>query len=538
MHQQAGLDDYGLNKKRTVLLLRSVVVISLSYLVLFTDAGTSAHSVAYILALIVSNLALTFIPSNVFNERHFSKILFLFDTAAVLIGLYFTVGFSQDFLIVYFFTMFLTAVVDTVGQIAVGALAVSMLYGLWLWMTAGTALGSAEWLRLPFFFIVAIFYAYMTEEVKRERARRLQAERESEHLRFLLMLGDASARERASHDWADRVKAVIEAAFPRLTCQTETIPLASGGVGIWVPFVTNGKTFGGLQVAAKDGTRLSPDEEQFCGVAALVAANGLYTAEQAQAIRDTTRLKEEFLANLSHEFRTPLQGMLGYLDLLEDSLTTHPDGMAHESVERLRANTHRLQTLLEELLCFAELRAGHRPKVVECVDVPELFAQFDGMVNQQLTGRPIRFEWEVQADVPPLMTDGRKLRQVITGLLSNAVKFTDRGTIRLHARSAPDWQIEISVEDSGVGIDPTQFEHIFEEFRQLDGSLTRRVDGLGLGLALARELTTMLGGRITVESTPNQGTAFRVRLPSSDAQRRGALTAGIPELRLANSLAH
>jgi signal transduction histidine kinase len=531
-----GTDDYGLNKKRTVLLLRSVVVVSLSYLVLFTDAGTAAHTVTYILALILSNIALTIIPAETYSQKLFSKVLFLVDTAAVLAGLYFTVGFSQDFLIVYFFTMLLTAVVDTVLQIAIGAIFISSLYGIWLWMTAGTTLGSAEWLRLPFFFIIAVFYAYMTEEVKRERARRLQAERESEHLRFILLLGDAFAQSGA-HDWAERVQSVIEAAFPRLSCQVAaTAPAVPTPRGVWVPFVAHGRAFGGLLVQTRDGTPLSPDEEQFCGVAAFVAANGLYTVEQERVVGDSTRLKEEFLSNLSHEFRTPLHGLLGYLDLLEDTVAPDADGTARDCLNRVRVNACRLQNLLEELLWFAELRAGHRPKVVERVDLHELFAHFESVLAQQLMGRPVRFECDVHADVPVLQTDGRKLRQVISGLLSNAVKFTEKGVVRLAAQCVQGRYVEISVEDSGIGIEPQNLDVIFEEFRQLDGSLTRRVDGLGLGLALARELTTLLGGRIMVEST-GRGSVFRVRLPLADTPARQPRAVRLPRLKLANSLA-
>jgi len=506
------LEPYGLDRKRTILLLRSVVVVSLCYLVLFTDAGTSPHSVGYILCLIVSNGALALIPAPIYSNRGFSKALFLFDTACVLVGLYFTVGLSQDFLIVYFFTMLLTAMVDTMGQIAVGAVVVSLIYGAWLWMTANGHLGSAEWLRLPFFFIVAIFYAYMTEEVKRERTRRQQAERESEHLRFLLALGDAVSAPGSTAHWADQVKQAVEAAFPRLTCEAmATLPPGPTGLVHWVPLTARGRTFGGLRVAPTDGCPLSPDEERFCDVAAFVAANGLFAGEQAS---DASRMKQEFLSNLSHELRTPLHAILGYVELLEGAMGVPVDAVVSDSLARLRANSTRLHGLLEELLWFAELRAGGaRASGVERVDLPSVFAELEPVVVAQIDAKPVRFAWRVEADVPTLHADGRKVRQIVSGLLSNAVKFTERGAIRLHARRVSPQEIEISVEDSGVGIQPHDFDLIFEEFRQVDGSLTRRVDGLGLGLALVRELTTLLSGHIHVESGAEHGSTFRVRLP-------------------------
>src|SRR5258708_5737007 len=157
-------EKHVLDKKRTVVLLRSVVVISTSYLILFGPAATNPLSIGYILCLIATTVALALAPKEWFHRLDFSAALLLGDTAVVLIGLYLTVGcFSQDFLIIYFFTIFLTAATEGVAQIGLGAAMVSVLYGYWLWMTTAHSLGAGEWLRLPFFFVVAVFYAYMTE---------------------------------------------------------------------------------------------------------------------------------------------------------------------------------------------------------------------------------------------------------------------------------------------------------------------------------------------------------------------------------------
>jgi signal transduction histidine kinase len=131
----------------------------------------------------------------------------------------------------------------------------------------------------------------------------------------------------------------------------------------------------------------------------------------------------------------------------------------------------------------------------------------------ELAGRPIELSTEVVSGTVRLLTDGRKLQQIIGCLVSNAMKFTSEGFIRLHAAVIDGEQIEIAVTDSGVGIEPGQLGMIFEEFRQVDASLTRRAGGLGLGLALARELAHLLHGKITVESQPQHGSTFRLRLP-------------------------
>ena len=520
-------EECGLDKKRTVILLRSVVAISLSYLVVFAQTDVAPATIVYVLAWILSNGALTRFPPAAFRQPLFSKVLFLGDTAAVLFGLYCTVGFSQDFLIVYFFTMFLTAAVETVAQIAVGAIIVSGLYGVWLCTSATHTLGSAEWLRLPFFFIVAIFYAYMTEEVKRERERRLQVEREGQHLRFLLQLSDAFSGPNATRELITQLGAVVTSAFPRLRCTVSAE--ADGSDANCFRIQAHGATFGALQVTATDGGALRDDEEQFCRVVALVAANALHAAEQtSSAMGSHARLKEEFLGTLSHELRTPLHAILGYIEILENILVPSRDPLAHESVERLRTNTCRLQGLLEEMLWFAELRSGEREVQIEPVHLQEIFEPLVVRTRNELVGRPIHLVSRVEVDIPVLRTDRRKLSHIIDALLSNAAKFTERGTIELTARCLPGEEVEIAVRDAGIGIDAKDFGAIFEDFRQLDGSLTRRVGGMGIGLALAQELATVLGGRIDVESQRNSGSKFSLHLPMDAAKGGGVRDALTP----------
>lgn len=520
----------GIDKKRTVVLLRSVVVISTCYLILFGGSATGAASIAYILALIVSNLLLALTPREWFHEPRFSAALLLGDTGVVLVGLYLTVGcFSQDFLIIYFFTIFLTTATESVAQIAVGAAMISGLYGYWLWLTTAHALGAGEWLRLPFFFIVAVFYAYVTEETKQERWRRQQAERESDRLRFLLDVSETFSQRVVSEQLVRQLATLVEAAFPRLECRAHLQPTAHAqGHGTVFLVHTRDRTFGALQVAPKDGGRLNRDEEQFCKVLALVAANALYAAEQVSAVHDGTRVKQEFLSTLSHELRSPLHVILGNADIIADEVRAVASPFVQESVERLRASAFRLLDIVEELLCFTELRAGGAAVYVERVDVPALFEDLSTCMKGLLSGRPIRFECSVGTDVAALHTDRRKLRLVVNGLLANAAKFTEAGFVRLSAHRIDD-QIEITVEDSGIGIDAADLPKIFQEFHQLDGSLRRRFGGLGLGLALTQELVAVLGGRIDAESRPTAGSTFRVRLPlASGTHGPRSATQGAP----------
>lgn len=518
----------GIDKKRTVVLLRSVVVISTSYLILFGDSATSLASIAYILALILSNLLLALTPREWFHGPRFSAGLLLGDTAVVLIGLYLTVGcFSQDFLIIYFFTIFLTTATEGVAQIAVGSAMISGLYGYWLWLTASHALGAGEWLRLPFFFIVAVFYAYVTEETKQERWRRQHAERESDRLRFLLQVSETFSQRALGEEVVRNLAQLVETAFPRLGCEMcvqgieQTVE-----TGSVFPLSAHDRTFGALRVTPNDGAALSAEEDQFCKLLAMVAANALYAAAQVGVAQEGTRLKQEFLSTLSHELRSPLHIILGNADIIAEELKTVASPFVRESLERLRASGFRLLDVVEELLCFAELRSGNAAMFVERVDLSDLFDEFATSMKGLLAGRPIRFECSVGTDVPALYTDRRKLRLIVHGLLGNAAKFTEKGFVRLSAESVAD-RIEIAVQDSGIGIAPQDMPKIFRDFQQIDGSLKRRFDGLGLGLALAKELATALGGQVEAESQPQHGSTFRVRLPvrSSASIARGPLRA-------------
>jgi len=519
----------GLDKKRTVVLLRSVVVISTSYLILFGPEAARALSIAYILALIVSNIGLALTPRKWFHHPVFSGALLLGDTLCVLVGLYLTVGcFSQDFLIIYFFTIFLTTATQGVAQIAAGAAMVSGLYGYWLWISSGHMLGSAEWLRLPFFFIVAVFYAYMTEETKQERWRRQQAERESEHLRFLLNLGDTFAARPASRELIEQIGPLIESELPRLHCTLASQSLSADAPGVVVPLRAHGESYGALWITARDGRPLGADEEQFCRLVGALASNAVYTTERLNAASENVRIKQQFLGTLSHELRTPLHAILGYTEIIDSTVRESGDAFACESLDRLQVNAARLQSLVDELLLLAQLRAGERSVEVETVDLRAAFTELAAHAAEQLRGRPIQFEYHVAAGVPTLRTDGRKLMHILKSLLSNAAKFTQEGSIRLMADRAGDRAVEIAVRDSGIGIDPAQLHVIFEAFHQVDASLTRRFQGLGLGLALAQELAAVLGGRIDVQSEVGRGTTFRVRVPIVLETARQGVSVEVP----------
>jgi signal transduction histidine kinase len=225
------------------------------------------------------------------------------------------------------------------------------------------------------------------------------------------------------------------------------------------------------------------------------------------------RLKRQFVANVSHELRTPIAAISGYAEVLMGPM--NPAEM-HKILERLVTNSRELSGLVEGLLDFSRIEAGTMDAAHDVVNLRHLLDLVETIALRLIRNRPIQFRKFTEPAVDVIYTDPKKLQQILMHLLTNAVKFTDRGEIAVEVRTHP-WGdrsgIEISVSDTGIGIGEKDRDIIFEEFRQLDGSSTRRYGGTGLGLNLCRKLAEGLGGKIKVESSIGQGSTFRLILP-------------------------
>ncbi len=225
------------------------------------------------------------------------------------------------------------------------------------------------------------------------------------------------------------------------------------------------------------------------------------------------RAKSEFLANMSHEIRTPLNGVLGNTELLR---TTPLDARQSRLVDRLEQSADSLRDLIDDILDFSKIEAGHvqlDDVDFDLVDVVE--GTFD-LIADRANEKGLEVTCRPNADVPPVVGgDPTRLRQVLTNLLGNALKFTSEGGVEvaLQRERADPLTILIEVRDTGIGIHDSVLEHIFEAFRQADGSTTRRFGGTGLGLSICRGLVNLMGGELGVESEPGKGSRFWVRLP-------------------------
>ena len=227
---------------------------------------------------------------------------------------------------------------------------------------------------------------------------------------------------------------------------------------------------------------------------------------------EMNQLKSEFLANVSHELRTPLNSIIGFSELLTGTQEAPLDTRQQRYVGNIQSSGKRLLRLINELLDLARIESGRMEVRLGRVSLAGVIEGIKSMREGSLKPR-MKLELEIASSLPEMVTDEGKLTQILDNLVTNAIKFTDEGgLVRISARPEGA-DIVISVIDNGVGIAPEHQTLVFEKFRQVDGSTTRKHTGAGLGLSIVKELTTLLGGTITLVSEPGKGSTFTVRLP-------------------------
>jgi signal transduction histidine kinase len=242
------------------------------------------------------------------------------------------------------------------------------------------------------------------------------------------------------------------------------------------------------------------------------AGLALDNARLFREAEEASRTKSEFLATMSHELRTPLTAIIGYQALLADGITGPVTDAQRQQLRRIKVSATHLLGLIDEVLTFSRIEAAREMPRLERVDAGDVVRRAAEMIEPLAAEKSLALT--VTAPPAPLVlhTDASKLRQILVNLLSNAVKFTERGEIALALR-ADGTHAVFEVRDTGVGIAPEHLERIFDPFWQVERQPTRKAGGTGLGLSVTRRLADLLGGDVTVESTPGAGSTFRVRLP-------------------------
>ena len=242
-----------------------------------------------------------------------------------------------------------------------------------------------------------------------------------------------------------------------------------------------------------------------------LALSGAY-----RQIQEANRLKSQFLANMSHELRTPMNSIIGFTNLVlrrgADSLSErHRDNLT-----KVKMSADHLLNLINDILDLSKIEAGRMDIKPESFDVKNLIASCCASVSP-IVKPGVKLNYEVQEGVEAAYTDEARLRQIVINLLSNAIKFTEQGEVSVcvykDGESDGDPSMMVRVSDTGIGIPGDAVDYIFDEFRQVDGSTTRRYQGTGLGLSITKKFTELLGGAIDVESQEGKGSTFTVRIP-------------------------
>lgn len=251
--------------------------------------------------------------------------------------------------------------------------------------------------------------------------------------------------------------------------------------------------------------------------------------EKASHLNRANELKARFLFNMSHEFRTPLNSILALSRLLLDRV----DGELTEEQERqvafVQTATQDLSVLVNDLLDIAKIEAGKTVITAAEFDATNLFSALRGMLKPVLVNPAVSLNFETPEGLPALCTDEGKVSQILRNFISNAIKFTEKGEIRVRARPAEQGRsVAFSVSDTGIGIAAEHLERIFEEYVQVDSPLQKKARGTGLGLPLTRKLAHLLGGQVSVESTPGVGSTFTAVVPAAYGQARDGEPAAPP----------
>ena len=583
-------------KKITVIRLRWLVVIICSYLLL-TSQGTwlapaSVHG--FILIYVLSNFVLYWIEDRLFDSSYFYSPLVIFDTIFVTASLVMSGQVETDFYLVYFLIVILCTIWQDFRGLVVVAVLATLLYGFFLFRTTHQIVDPSIYLRIPFLFVISLFYGYFAQVVRAEKALKEKAEQEAQDMAMIQTLSQSLP---SSLDYkqilgtlADKISNVVhgdklcifimnegEQSFQGLLFDAEkteeftgreidlrSYPLVqecllkrspvvqhnvhpqqlfpekpAGGdnfvfplfpTSIGVPITFRGEMHGVILLGFNQEDRLlSSREIQFCQIVAFATAIALSNAKKyeelqaearrrqiiAEQLADANRLKSEYLASTSHELRTPIATIMGYGHLLGDGACGPLTQEQKKVMGRLMENARGLLAIVDALLDYSKIERGEASLLVKRDDVRPLLDQLQRELAPLENRKPFKVKYEVEEGVPIIQTDWAKLKSVLLNILSNAIKFTDRGEVRLSVVNAVNGNVSFVVSDSGIGIPKDLIPLIFDKFRQLDGSPARSYEGTGLGLTISKNLAELIGGKIEVESEVGKGSTFKVTIPVS-----------------------
>jgi signal transduction histidine kinase len=235
--------------------------------------------------------------------------------------------------------------------------------------------------------------------------------------------------------------------------------------------------------------------------------------QNAVQLKEAVDLKGRFLSYMSHEFRTPLASIISVADILMGELDGPLNPEQQRQLKFVRGSVRELTEMVDDLLDLAKVEAGRISISPEWFEMVDLFSALRGMFRPIMGNSAVALILEEPQSVPRIFTDDKKLSQILRNFISNALKFTAEGEVRVTARTMPGEMVEFAVKDTGIGIAKEHLPALFSDFVQLDTRIQKRLRGTGLGLSLARKFAELLGGKVAVESEVGVGSRFSVLIP-------------------------
>ncbi|MGQ9600688.1 MAG: response regulator, partial [Anaerolineae bacterium] len=289
---------------------------------------------------------------------------------------------------------------------------------------------------------------------------------------------------------------------------------------IYVPLFSRGRVFGVLGLLnPQERSQIAPEIISFVEIVRAnlsVALDNAYlyqdAVETAKRLEEVDRLKSQFLANMSHELRTPLNSIIGFSRVILKGIDGPVTKQQQQDLEAIYNSGQHLLGLINDILDISKIEAGKMELSFQPIDFGEVIRGVMSTAIALVKNKPIELQQSVSADLPAVIADERRIRQVLLNLVSNAAKFTDEGFIRVEATCDEEF-VTVSVADSGIGIPSDKLPHIFEAFTQVDTSPARKYGGTGLGLAISKSFIELHGGKIWVKSESGKGSTFTFRLP-------------------------
>lgn len=293
-------------------------------------------------------------------------------------------------------------------------------------------------------------------------------------------------------------------------------------LGLAVPLVVQGKVIGTLGVNRPVSQRWIEEElsavETVAGQVARALENARLNKEQGKIIlqlKEVDRLKSEFLASMSHELRTPLNSIIGFADILLQGIDGPLTDNALMDITAIHNSGKHLLALINDILDLSKIEAGRMELSCSAITISHMFKEVSSSVSSLLKDKPLELIQKVEPDLPPIWADSLRLSQIIINLVSNAIKFTEQGIVTMGAKiyERNGRLMHVYVQDTGIGIPSDKFHIVFEHFRQVDSRVSRQYQGTGMGLAIAKQLVELHGGKMWLDSELGEGSVFQFTVP-------------------------